>query len=263
MSAAQQWADDLDSWGIPQAILDAAPESPWFHDPAAFAVDDSVPRDSVSARMAREALQPSGTVLDVGCGGGRSSLALVPEALHVNGVDTAQHMLDSFAASAKDAGVGFRTVLGSWPDVASRVSPADVVVCHHVLYNVKPIVPFLRALTDHARRRVVVEVTTVHPTSGLNEAWLHFHGLTRPAKPTWHGLVAVGHEMGLEVNVEVSLRHPYSTAAVDPARQVPFVRRRLCLPMSREPEIAEWLAEHPIRNPTEVATLWWPGTAQA
>ena len=44
-----------------------------------------------------------------------------------------------------------------WPDVASQAPPADVVVSSHVLYNVPDIGPFLVALHEHARRRVVVE----------------------------------------------------------------------------------------------------------
>ena len=259
MSAAEQWAEALAAWAIPKAVLDAAPESPWFHDAAAFAADETVPHDSVSAKRAREALTLRGTVLDVGVGGGRSSLALRPEATHITGVDGATHMLESFLRSAEAAGVDAIAVQGRWPDVAPQVERADVVVSHHVLYNVSDLAPFLRALNDHALRRLVVEITTVHPTSGMNDAWLHFHGLVRPSEPTWELAAEVCCELGFDVRTEVSPRHAYSTAAVDPVAQVPFVRRRLCLPVSREPEIAEWLAAHPIKNPRDVATLWWDG----
>jgi SAM-dependent methyltransferase len=111
--AAELWAEQLSGWGLPQEILDQAPESPWFHDVARFSVDDTLDRDGTSARWAREVLPPSGgTVLDVGCGGGRSALPLVPPATELIGVDTHQEMLDQFVAAAAAAGVARRTVLG-------------------------------------------------------------------------------------------------------------------------------------------------------
>ena len=79
MTAAEQWATALAAWAIPESILAHAPESPWFHDPAAFAADDTIARDSVSAVRARAALGTGGSVIDIGCGGGRASLALTPE----------------------------------------------------------------------------------------------------------------------------------------------------------------------------------------
>ena len=45
-------------------------------------------------------------------------------------------MLVGFAAAFERAGVTHREVLGRWPDVAADVAAADVVVCHHVVYNV-------------------------------------------------------------------------------------------------------------------------------
>ena len=31
MTASEHWATSLRQWGIPQHILDAAPQSPWIH----------------------------------------------------------------------------------------------------------------------------------------------------------------------------------------------------------------------------------------
>ena len=259
MGPADQWAADLADWAIPQAIVDAAPESPWFHDPAAFAVNDTLVRDSVSAVIAREALSPSGTVLDVGVGGGRASLALTPEVRRIVGVDSNANMLASFRQAAESLGVPALGVLGPWPDVALEVEPADVVVCHHVLYNVGDIAPFIRALTNQAIRRVVVEITTAHPTSAMNAAWLHFHGLMRPTSPTWRAAVEVCAALGLEVEAKVS---PSTATRATVPSSVAFVRRRLCLPKSRDAELAEWLAAHPPPSSGEVATLWWPGAAR-
>lgn len=261
--AAQRWAEQLTGWDLPQHILDQAPESPWFHDPRRFVVDDSIDRTGVSTQWAREVLPPmGGTVLDVGCGGGRSALPLVPPASELIGVDSSGAMLDHFVAAASDAGVARRTVHGEWPEVAPHTPHADVVVCHHVVYNVVDIVPFVWALTEHARLAVVVELPTSHPMSAWAPAWQHFWGLARPDGPTVEGFVAVLRELGFDPEVTVSRRSALPPAAVDPTVFVPTARRRLCLPAERDDEIAEWLDANPPPFVEQVATVRWPGSAE-
>jgi hypothetical protein len=147
-------------------------------------------------------------------------------------------------------------VVGGWPDVAGTVPSADVVVCHHVLYNVEDLVPFVSALGAHARRRVVCELTAVHPTTGLNGLWRHFWGLERPAGPTADDAVAVLREAGIEPGVERHARPP-RTAEAHGAHLVPFVRRRLCLPAERDPEIEAFMGDDFSFPPSEAVTLWW------
>jgi SAM-dependent methyltransferase len=260
LAAAERWREQLAAWAIPTAILDRAPESPWRHDVRAFAVDADLDRDTISARWAREVLPPlGGTVLDVGCGGGRSSLALVPPANELIGVDRSGAMLDAFVDAASAVGVVRRTVHGVWPEVASTTPVA--VICHHVVYDVGDLVPFLWALTDHARLAVVVELTVRHPMSAWSEAWRHFWDLDRPEGPTFVDALAVVRELGLDPEVAVGPRRRLSSAASDPARLVPMARRRLCLPPERDDELAAWLREHPPEWPTEVATMRWAGDA--
>ena len=64
--------------------------------------------------------------------------------------------------------------------MASAAPIADVVVCHHVVYNVADIVPFLTALATHARLAVVLELTSRHPQVAWSDAWRHFWGIERP-----------------------------------------------------------------------------------
>jgi SAM-dependent methyltransferase len=261
VTAAQAWAEALAEWAIPPEILAAAPESPYAHDPAMFAADSTMDRDSLSARRALNALGVSGGVLDVGVGGGRASLVLVPPATRLTGVDSDPAMLEAFARSATSLGVPVRTAVGRWPDVAAGVAPEDVVVCHHVLYNAPDIAEFVLALTVHARRRVVVEIPAVHPQTRLSDAWLHFHGIRRPVRPTVVDALAVLRELGIDVTVETGRRPLMAAAAGEPDRQVAFARRRLCLPADRDPDIAAYLAAHQVEPPAEVVTLSWAGTA--
>ena len=261
--AAERWADLLAGWGVPRHILEQASESPWTHDRTRFRVDGDLLRHSVSAEWARQVVPPiGGTVLDVGCGGGRASLALVPPANELVGVDTSGAMLDDYLAAASAAGVARRTIHGAWPDVAPHAPVADVVVCHHVAFNVADIAPFLVALTGHARLAVVLEVPTVHPMSAWAPAWRHFWGIERPHGPTSDDLLAVIDELGLLPESTTSARRALSDFENDPAKLVPVARRRLCLPVERDAELAEWLGEHPPPWPDTMATIRWPGAAE-
>jgi len=261
-AAAVRWADLLGGWGLPQAILDQAPELPWGHEPRRFAVDETLDRDTMSARWAREVLPlVGGTVVDVGCGGGRSSLTLVPTASELIGVDRSGAMLDEFVEAAATAGVARRTVHGTWPEVADSTPVGDVVVCHHVLYDVPDVIPFLVALSEHAQLAVVVEIPTRHPMSALAPAFRHFWDLARPDGPTHHDLVAVLDELGLQPEFTTSMRPMLPAFATDPDTLVPTARRRLCLSAERDEELAAWLDANPLPWPDTVATIRWPGTA--
>src|SRR5437588_5199305 len=164
--SARRWREDLDSWAIPPEILAAAPETPWACPTGLFAraAEEALAaraarsdegQASPSVRRALEALPEGGSVLDVGAGGGAASLPLCPPAAAVTAVDQSPDMLAAFAGLAEGQGIHHTEIQGLWPDVAGDVGPADVVVCHHVLYNVGDLVPFVVALTGHARRRVV------------------------------------------------------------------------------------------------------------
>jgi SAM-dependent methyltransferase len=261
-TAAVRWAESLGGWGLPQAMLDQAPESPWGYEPRRFVVDATLDRDTTSARWAREVLPPvGGTVVDVGCGGGRSSLTLAPPASELIGVDRSGAMLDEFVEAASAAGVARRTVHGSWPEVAGQTPVADVAVCHHVLYDVPDIVPFVLALTAHAYLAVVVEVPTRHPMSAWSPAFRHFWQLERPDGPTHHDLIAVLDELGLQPESTTGNRAALPWSAADPDLLVACARRRLCLSADRDREISEWLAANPLPWPDTVATIRWAGTA--
>ena len=252
-----QWRDDLASWAIPREILDQASEPPWAHHVAMFTVGDEV-ADSVSHRIAREAVPPQGSVLDIGCGGGRASMALVPPAAMLVGVDHQQAMLDAFTDAATARGVRAHTYLGDWPDVADEVPEADVVVCHHVLFNVAQPAAFLRALDAHAKARVVIEIPTRHPLSYLSPLWQRFWGLERPSVPTEADLVAIARAVGFDAQVQVWHDESWGNRSpLTQADRVRMTRLRLCLPPEREDEVAAAMAENPEAPGRPVATIWW------
>jgi SAM-dependent methyltransferase len=261
-TAAAAWAAAIRGWSLPDHVLATGEESPWRLDVGRFAADDTLDPGGTSARWAREVLPPiGGTVLDVGCGGGRASLALVPPATELIGVDRIGAMLDEFVAGASRAGVARRTFHGDWPEVAAITPSADVAICHHVLYDVADIVPFVVALTARARLGVVVEVPIRHPMSAWSEAFEHFWALERPDGPTHLELIAVLRELGLDPEYTVGPHRPRSRFGADDRNLVPVARRRLCLPVDRDDELADWLATHPPTFVDEVATIRWPGAS--
>lgn len=262
LPAAERWAALLDGWGVPQRILDGAPESPFGYRPDRFAVDVDIDRASRSAAWAREVLPPVGaTVLDVGCGGGKASVPLVPPASELIGVDRRADMLEAFASAATRAGVARRTIHGEWPEVASTAPVADVVVCHHVVFGVTDLAPFLIALTARARLAVVLEMSTEHPMSVWSPGWRHFWDLERPPGPNHDDLVAVLRELSIDPEVATSVRAPRSSDRREPDDLVPDARRRWCLTDEFDDEIRQFLDEHPLEWPETMATIRWPGAA--
>ncbi|MET0479031.1 MAG: class I SAM-dependent methyltransferase [Actinomycetota bacterium] len=270
--ALERWREQLDGWAIPSEILAAAPESPWGYPVGLFrsrarraGSRPATPSNLEAARFMPE----GGSVLDVGAGAGAASLPLAGLASRLVAVDESPAMVASFLDAADAAGVPAEAVEGRWPEVAGRVGPADVVVCHHVLYNVADLAPFALALTGHARRRVVAELTDRHPLAGLRPLWRRFHDLDRPTGPGADDAVAALGAAGLEVDRQ-DWEQPDRFGFDDFDELVAFTRRRLCLPAARDPEVAEALLDEGTRQvdgvwvsgqPRRVTTLSWPGTA--
>jgi SAM-dependent methyltransferase len=254
-SAAQHWADQLEAWAIPPHILRLAPESPWGFPSGMFAAP-AEPQDTAARRFALGYLGDSGSVLDVGCGGGTAAFALVPPATQVTGVDESATALEGFAARAAELGVACATVPGSWPWV--EVEAADVAVCHHMAYNVSDLRSAVIALTGAARRGVVLEVGAKHPLTFLAPLWKHFWGIERPQGPTAEDVVLIVRECGLDPVVDVA--HDVAPHEMSFADRVALARRRLCLPSSRDDEVAAVLSELPD-GPREVWAIGWPADA--
>lgn len=255
-TAAQRWATELGAWRIDDEILATAPESPYVFPPELFAPRDDAPAGTPSQQRARQALPDAGTVLDVGCGGGAAALALVPPAGRVLGVDVQPDMLALFARGAAERGVAHAEFEGRWPEVAPQVPAADVVVAHHVAYNEAELAAFAVALGGHARRRVVLELTAVHPWVPVGPLWRHFHGQDRPDGPTAQLAAEVLREAGLPVHVE-EWERAEGPRDVPRAARVAFMRRRLCLPASRDPEVDALLGPDADPRVRAIATIWW------
>jgi SAM-dependent methyltransferase len=268
-----RWRDDLASWAIPPHILASVPESPWVLPAKVFARRaDRLSSEPAGPSFERAwaALDPPGTVLDVGSGPGAACLPLLQRTTALTAVDADDRMLGLLAERTGAHGVLARCIAGRWPDVAGQTPAADVVACHHVAYNVPDLEPFVTALTEHARRLVVIEVASVHPLTSLNELWLRFHGLARPGRPTGADMLAILTAMGLRIGHERWSR-PAGADYESFAELTDVTRRRLCLPPQRAADVADALIEagvdpvHPQdlgSSGRDVLTIWWDGSAQ-
>lgn len=271
MTAAARWKLALEAWAIPEEILASAPESPYGFPTEVFrrrAEASSLMEPTPSARRALEALPEGGTVLDVGVGAGATSLPLAGRASRITGVDQSEGMLAAFLNAAETAGVASSSVQGTWPEVAGGVDSADVVVCGHVLYNVQDLSPFVEALTNQARRRVVVEITDRHPWAWMNDLWVTFHGIERPSGPTAGDAAKALAELGVDARRQTYVAPPLPAGFDRREDAVALVRRRLCLTADRDREIAGTLGERLKERdglwsagPAEqrLVTLWWDG----
>ncbi len=268
----ERWRAALLAWAIPEHITAAVAESPWVLPRQVFArrADRvSAAPSGPSFERAWAALDPPGSLLDVGSGAGAASLPLLPRATSLTAVDVDAGMLEHLSERAAAAGVAVRAVLGTWPEAAGRAGPADVTVCHHVLYNVASLRPFLDALTGSARRLVVAEVTARHPLTVLNDLWLRFHGLRRPTSPAAADLIEILAAMGLRPEHR-AWRRPGGRDYAGFDELVDVTRRRLCLPPERAGEVGQALVESGVdpddpvdlgSSGREVVTIWWNGAA--
>lgn len=271
MTAVERWREQLGRWAIPSEILAAAPEPPWGFPAALFRTRGArgADREGTTPTTARalERLPEAGRVLDVGCGGGATSLPLAGRARTIVGVDAQEDMLDGFLANARAAGVSAVAVPGRWPEIAATIDPVDVAVAGHVLYNVADLEPFVLRLAALTHHRVVFELTDRHPLAWMNDLWLHFHRLERPTGPSSHDAVDVLNEIGLDARLERWEAPPAVGGFAARADALALTRRRLCLPSSREEELASvlgprlaereglWSAGPP--GSQRLATIWF------
>ena len=267
---SQRWADALGEWAIPPRILDAATRDPWMLPVARFAgrADRAVAEPSgASFERAAEVLRnEAGSVLDVGAGAGAASLPLASMATRLTAVDSNRSMLDAFAERADRLGVEHQEIEGRWPDVAVDVPVHDVTVVHHVVFNVADIAPFLVALDRTSARRVVLELPPHHPLSWLNPLWKKFHDLDRPVSPIAGDLVEILGAMGAaDLEADYWQLHDPATADgsddEDLAERAAVVAQRLCLPVERESDVAQALADVDPSYHRDVVTIsWTPGS---
>ncbi|MFN2504630.1 MAG: class I SAM-dependent methyltransferase [Acidimicrobiales bacterium] len=226
--------------------------------------------DPLLSRL-RRAVTPARSLLDVGSGPGRFSLALAPRARSVVAVDPSRRMLAILRREAREANLGnIRTVTGAWEDV--DVEPADIVLCSYVLPLIAEAGPFLTKLDRSARHRVFLYLGAFASDAMADPFWRHFHGAPRRPGPSYLDAVAVLDELGIRPDVEVvevtvRTRHPTLEAAVENYRdalvlaKTPAVRRELARLLEPWLQAADGGLRPPFRSHPAAVLSWSPAGA--
>jgi SAM-dependent methyltransferase len=199
--------------------------------------------------VVRESLGPDTTLLDVGAGTGRHTLALAANAKHVTAVDPSGAMLGLLKQDVAAAGLdNVSAVEADW--MQAEVEPADVVICSHVLYPIADVVPFIAKLRAHARGRVFVylRADVLRTDFGL---WSEFHGEPLQTQPTHQDLFNVLAQMDIFADVRI-VETPFTWTFETKEQALQQVANSLCLAdgdaASRD-RLSALLAERMVRLP--------------
>lgn len=132
---AQSGPSHTDDWWAPRARQ--------------FAQQMRASPDDPVLRFLERWLRPSATVLDVGAGTGRHTNPLAGRVDWVTAVEPSQAMREHIEPAGNVTMIGSR-----WED--ADPTPADLVICIHVLYPIAEPVPFIEKLERFARERVFI-----------------------------------------------------------------------------------------------------------
>lgn len=177
------------------------------------------------------------TVLDVGAGAGRFTLAIAGRVAEVVAVDPSPAMLSLVRRQARRRSLAnVRCVEGRWEEV--EVAPVDVAFSSYVLPLVEDAPAFVAKLEAAARRRCLLYLGAFTADAIVDPLWRHFHGRPRQPGPTWLDAVDVLREMGIDAAVEV-VEVPSRTRFGTMAEAVDDYRDQLLL--ARTPEAREEL----------------------
>ena len=243
------------------------------------AVDGAAEKDPLFARLRRASGRRS-TVVDVGAGTGRFSLALAPRVHQVVAVDPSRAMLGVLRRNAKERGINnIRVVESSWQDVPlapagpEAVPAADVVVCSYVLPLIAEADAFLAKMDAACRGRAFVSMNASSGDALLEPFWRHFHGRPRRPAPTYLDLAAILRDLGLQPEVEV-VEMAVRTRFATPAAAVKAYRDVLVLPDTAEVRaelrglLSPWLVEDagglrpPLKSMPAAIVSWAAGAAR-
>lgn len=218
------------------------------------ALDATAEKDPLFSRL-RAAAGRKSTVVDVGAGTGRFSLALAPRVHEVVAVDPSRAMLGILKRTARQRGVtNVRTMESRWEDVplgpeAGAVPPADVVFSSFVVPLVAEAAAFVTKMDAACRGRAFVYMNASSGDALTEPLWRHFHGHPRRPAPTYLDLRAILQELGLRPEVEV-VEVPMRTRFDTLAAAVKAYREVLVLPDTAEvrAELRELLRSWLVRD---------------
>ena len=216
----------------------------------------------------RERVTNQQSVLDVGAGTGRFTLALAPLSRQITALEPNASMLGYLREEVAARHLTNVTLVQSaWEDAPADLC-ADLVVCSHVLYPLLEIVPFLEKLHNAAQQVCYLYLRANSLDSITEHLWQHFHGSERCHPPGYIHALDVLAELGIYANVEV-VDAPITLSYASPQHATDELLEQLILedtPQTRAELRAlldEWLVQEvdgSWRSPVFAsvsAIVWW------
>jgi 2-polyprenyl-3-methyl-5-hydroxy-6-metoxy-1,4-benzoquinol methylase len=151
----------------------------------------------------RERVAPQHSVLDVGAGTGRFTLALASLAAQVTAIEPNASMLSYLREEVAASGLtNVRLLQSAWEDAPADLH-ADLIVCSHVLYPILNIEPFLKKLAAASNQACYLYLRAISIDNLTAPLWQHFHGTERCQPPGYIHALDVLYELGIYANVTV------------------------------------------------------------
>lgn len=151
---------------------------------------------------ALEYVQSDDEIVEIGGGAGRIGLPLVVHARSLRNVEPSAAMREHFALSALEHGIDHAmAIAAAWP--LDEPINADIALTVDVTYFIEEIEPFLRAMHETARRRVLILTWTVPPPDVNGELFEVAFGETQAPSPSYRDLLPVIWGMGSVPDVRV------------------------------------------------------------
>ena len=166
------------------------------------ATKETVAHDPFYLKL-RSVVTPQTSVLDVGAGTGRFTLALAPYVQHITAVEPNAAMLHYLQDDAEESHVtNISTLPHTWQDAPSDIH-AEIVLCSHVLYPIRDIESFVLKLRAAAQQACYIYMRALHFDANTDFLWQHFHGDKRHLPPGYIHALDVLYELGIYADVEV------------------------------------------------------------
>ena len=217
-------------------------------------------------QMLQAALDSGGTLLDVGAGAGRHTLALADAASRVTAVEPSAAMRAALESELARRGLANVTIVaGAWEEAA--VEPHDVVLASHVLYPIADVVPFVRKLDAASRRACYITLRVDDMVPQITPLWRAVWGRERPREPGFLDLYNLLFAIGIRPNVRLV---PFGSGlgfdTLDEA--VEYARRMLFVPVDEhahdarigaflETVLVSQTGRLMVPNIAQSAILWW------
>jgi SAM-dependent methyltransferase len=157
---------------------------------------------NASRDLVGELVRPHETLLDVGAGAGRYAIPLSTRVREVLAVEPSAGMGQRLRDEAQRRGRdNVRVITSDW--FSAQVSPADVVLCAHVLYFVREVEAFVRKLDEHARRLCVIVIRVDQMLAPLNGLYEEIWGEPLAPEPSFIELYNLLFDRGIVPEVAI------------------------------------------------------------